>query len=56
MKNINKNQTAKIRTKYGKTKPIKSKTASDKGGVLSVIKYANLINEITKEIKEEIQE
>ena len=53
VKNINKNLTAKIRTKFGKTRPIKIKDSIRQGGVLSVIEYANLIDEIAKEIKEE---
>ena len=53
VKNINKNLTAKIRTKFGKTRPIKIKDSIRQGGVLSVIEYANLIDEIAREIKEE---
>ena len=53
MKNINKNLTATIRTKYGNTRKIKIRDSIRQGGVLSVIEYANLIDEIAKEINME---
>ena len=53
MKNINKNLTATIRTKYGNTRKIKIRDSIRQGGVLSVIEYANLIDEIAKEISME---
>ena len=54
VKNINKNLTATIRTKYGNTRKIKIRDSIRQGGVLSVIEYANLIDEIAKEINMEM--
>merc|ERR1711976_722845 len=46
---LNKNLTATIVTKYGNTREIKIKDSIRQGGVLSVIQYALLIDEINKE-------
>ena len=51
VKEINSNLTAKIRTKHGLTRPINIKDSIRQGGVLSVIEYANLIDEIAKELE-----
>ena len=53
LKHINENLTATIRTQYGNTRTIKIKDSIRQGGVLSVIEYANLIDEIAKEIQKE---
>ena len=53
IKNLNKNLTAEIKTKYGPTRPIKIKDSIRQGGVLSVIMYAILMDEIAKAIKQE---
>ena len=47
---LNKNLNAKINTKYGKTRTINIKDSIRQGGVLSVIQYALLMDEINKEI------
>ena len=47
--NLNKDLTARIQTKYGPTRPIKIRDSIRQGGVLSVIQYALLMNEISKE-------
>ena len=44
---------AKINTKYGKTRTIHIKDSIRQGGVLSVIQYALLMDEINKEICKE---
>ena len=49
---INSNLTATIKTKFGPTRMIKIKDSIRQGGVLSVIEYANLIDEIAKELQE----
>ena len=46
---LNKNLTATFVTKYGNTREIKIKDSIRQGGVLSVIQYALLIDEINKE-------
>ena len=53
LKHINENLTATIRTQYGNTRTIQIKDSIRQGGVLSVIEYANLIDEIAKEIQKE---
>ena len=53
LKNLNSNLKAKIRTKFGMTREINVKDSIRQGGVLSVVEYANLIDEIAKEIKHE---
>ena len=50
---LNTGLTAKIRTKHGLTDDIHIKDSIRQGGVLSVIEYSNLIDEIAKEIKDE---
>ena len=51
-KKLNSNLTAKIQTRYGLTTKIKIRESIRQGGVLSVIEYAALINEISKELKQ----
>ena len=51
VKKINTNLTATIRTKHGPMKPITICDSIRQGGVLSVIEYSNLIDEIAKNIK-----
>ena len=53
LKNLNSNLKAKIRTKFGMTREINVKDSIRQGGVLSVVEYANLIDEIAKQIKHE---
>ena len=50
IKELNKNLTATVETKYGNTRPIKMKDNIRQGGVLSVIMYATLMDEIAKEV------
>ena len=52
VKKINENLTATIETKYGDTRKIQIKDSIRQGGVLAVVAYANLMDEIAKEIKE----
>ena len=52
VKELNSNLTAKVRTKYGLTRKIQIKDSIRQGGVLSVIEYANLMDEIAKELQE----
>ena len=51
MRKMNTGLTARIRTKHGPTREIKIKDSIRQGGVLSVIEYATLMDEITKEIQ-----
>ena len=51
IKKLNSNLTAKIQTRYGLTRKIRIKDSIRQGGVLSVIKYAALIDEISKELR-----
>ena len=46
---LNKNLTANIDTKYGLTRQINIRDSIRQGGVLSVIQYATLMDEISKE-------
>ena len=46
---LNKNLTASIDTKYGPTRQIKIRDSIRQGGVLSVVQYATLMDEISKE-------
>ena len=46
IKNLNSNLTAKIQIRYGLTRKIEIKDSIRQGGVLSVIEYATLIDEI----------
>ncbi len=50
IKKMNEKLTAKINTKYGKTRKIKITDSIRQGGVLSVLQYALLMDEIAKEI------
>ena len=50
VKELNSNLTAKIRTQHGLTREINIRDSIRQGGVLSVIEYANLIDEIAKEL------
>ena len=50
IRQLNTNLTAKLRTKYGLTRSIKLRDSIRQGGVLAVTQYAQLINEINKEI------
>ena len=49
---LNSNLTAKVRTKYGLTRTIQIRDSIRQGGVLSVIEYANLMDEIAKDLQE----
>ena len=51
VKKLNEKLTASINTKYGPTRNIKIRDSIRQGGVLSVIMYATLMDEISKEIK-----
>ena len=51
IRKLNSNLSAKIRTRHGLTREIKIKDSIRQGGVLSVIEYATLIDEISKELK-----
>ncbi len=50
IKELNSNLTATLKTKYGNTRKINIKDSIRQGGVLSVIQYALLMDEINKEI------
>ena len=52
IKKLNSNLTAKIQTRFGLTRKIKIRDSIRQGGVLSVIEYATLIDEIAKELKQ----
>ena len=52
IKKLNENLTATVRTKHGNTREIKIKDSIRQGGVLSVLQYALLMDEIAKAIKE----
>ena len=47
---INTNLTATIKTKYGNTREIKIRDRIRQGGVLSVLMYATVMDEIAEEI------
>ena len=51
IKKLNSNLTARIQTRYGLTKEIPIKDSIRQGGVLSVVEYATLIDEISKELR-----
>ena len=53
VKKINENLTAQLSTRHGNTREIKIKDSIRQGGVLSVLQYALLIDEINKEITKE---
>ena len=50
-KKLNENLTASIKTQHGYTRQIHIKDSIRQGGILSVLEYANLMDEITKEIR-----
>lgn len=50
MKKLNENLTATIKTKHGHTRNIQIRDSIRQGGVLSVIEYANMMDEIPKEL------
>ena len=50
-KKLNSNLTARIQTIYGLTEPIEIKDSIRQGGVLSVIEYVTLMDEIAKELQ-----
>ena len=52
IKKLNSNLTARVQTRYGLTRKIKIRDSIRQGGVLSVIEYATLIDEIAKELKQ----
>ena len=49
-KKLNENLTARIQTNHGYTRKVEIKDSIRQGGILSVLQYANLMDEITKEI------
>ncbi len=51
LKELNTNLKARIMTKHGLTREINIKDSIRQGGVLSVIEYASLIDEIAKELE-----
>ena len=51
-KKLNENPTATIHTKHGPTRKIRIKVSIWQGGVLSVLQYALLVDEISKEVQE----
>ena len=51
IKKLNENLTATVQTKYGPTRKITIEDSIRQGGVLSVLQYALLMDEINKEIK-----
>ena len=53
VKKMNENLTAQLSTRHGNTRGIKIKDSIRQGGVLSVLQYALLIDEINKEITKE---
>ena len=53
VRKLNENLTATIQTKHGQTGEIKIKDSIRQGGVLSVLQYALMMDEISKEIKKE---
>ena len=50
-KKLNEEIEAKVRTKHGLTRTIKIRDSIRQGGILSVIEYGNMMDEITKEIR-----
>ena len=51
IKKLNENITAKIKTKHGKTREIHIKDSIRQGGVLSVLEYGLLMDEINKDLE-----
>ena len=54
IKNLNSNLKAKIQTKFGMTREMNVKDSIRQGGVLYVVEYANIIDEIAKQINMKI--
>ncbi len=54
-KELNEKITAKVKTKHGQTRSIQIKDSIRQGGILSVVEYANMMDEITKEIEKDPQ-
>ena len=52
IKNLNSNLTAKIQTRHGLTRKIQIKDSIRQGGVLSLIEYGTLLDEIAKELRQ----
>ena len=52
---MNENLTATIETKYGDTRTIYIKDSILQGGVLAIVAYANLMDEIAKEITKDLK-
>ena len=50
LRKLNSGLSTRIQTKHGMTREIKIKDSIRQGGVLSVIEYATLIDEIAKEL------
>ena len=48
--NMNQDLTARIQSKYGITRKSKIRASIRQGGVLAVVEYANLMDEIAKEL------
>ena len=48
--NMNQDLTARIQSKYSTTRKIKIRGSIRQGGVLAVVEYANLMDEIAKEL------
>ena len=55
IKKLNSNLTARIQTRFGLTKEIPIKDSIRQGGVLFVVEYATLIDEISKELRKRNQ-
>ena len=53
---MNTNLRAKLQTRFGLTREIKIKDSIRQGGVLSVIEYATLIDEISKDLTQKNKE
>ena len=51
IKKLNENLTATIKTKHGNTRKIKIRDSIRQGGVLSVMQYALIMDEIAKEVQ-----
>ena len=52
-KELSNNLMAKVQTKYGTTREIQIKDSIKQGGVLSVIQFANLMDQISKNINQQ---
>lgn len=50
VRKLNQNLTAEIKTKHGTTRKIQIKDSIRQGGVLSVLEYAVMMDEINKEV------